>query len=63
MSRKYCSNCTKPHQNGGLGMCDDCLEAEEVKRNDEEARLESLFENFMAQPEEDRWREIWEKMQ
>lgn len=62
MSRKYCSNCTRPHSNGGLGMCNECLEREEYERLQETDRRNQEFEIFMEQDEEDRWRELWEKI-
>lgn len=54
MSRKYCEVCGARHNNQGLGLCDAHLETP----HDREREVERQFQEFMALPEEDKWREI-----
>lgn len=62
MSRKYCDRCGDKHDNGGLGMCDDCLEIDEAEKNDAKSELNRIWTEFLEKPEEDRWEAVFDFM-
>ena len=61
MSRKYCRSCGVAHDNGGMGMCDNCLDHEERDRQNIYDEQDAEFRMFLAvnTTTEDRIRALW----
>ena len=62
MSRRYCSVCREPHQNGGLGMCNAHIEQEEIDNTAAHNAEAEQFNHFMSLSEDERWEKVFEFM-
>lgn len=62
MSRKYCSVCKEPHQNGGFGLCDTHIEQRDNEMREAHNEEPDQFSHFMSLDDEDKWEKVFDFM-
>lgn len=59
MSRRYCSVCSHPHDNGAMGLCTIHLEEQENTQREINLARDTRFQAFMPLPESERWEHLF----
>lgn len=62
MSRKYCAVCGDKHDNPHLGYCDASYEEYHAKTVAQENQKKHKLAMFLALPEEERWKVVFNFM-
>lgn len=57
MSRKYCEDCGTTHENGPLGLCDDCALSRAQREAQSARETKEIFDRHANLSEED-FREV-----
>lgn len=60
MSRKYCSSCGIKHNNSYLGMCDTCLQKEEIEHNEQQYNYYTKLKNFLNLTDDEKWEKVFD---